>query len=1458
MADACAGKNVTYEDRYLDADHYRFCSVPDSGYDAILFAAIGIVLTCIAPRKHYAIVMLMAGMVLALVDIKRNMREFSNSIALWIGLSPAESFFYIFLPPLLLDSAVRIDFFVFKKVMLQIFVFAFLVVAANTVILATFMLFGLGLRETWGWTDAFLFSTMVASTDAVAVTAIMKECGSPEELSTLIEGESLFNDATSIVFFNLFWPRFKMSTTGELKDEPLTDVLAKMTIEVIWLAFGGLAVGWLFGFLTSWILKLLQKRRHHSPVVEVGVITGVSYLCFYVANAPCKVSGVIAVVVYGLYGSARSLWDMSPKALESKIFESFWDVMSLLINGVVFFYAGALATNYFVRMAMDLFLLSHDMWSLARAFLSLPAIFIGIFGFRFLEIALFAPVLKLMGAELKLSETCFISLAGLRGALALILAQTLLQYEIPDENIEKEKVRAQSALWTCGFTILTLLINAPAIPWLLRVTGLGTIPAIKQQSREKAHQAMISYTETVISHLKKDRDEMLRGVDWRILERLVGLGKDEEQSDNQEKPGNYRAGGHLDRASLRETRWNLLDTLRQPLLESRGSGSLSQFDMEKGATNEEKVKELDRKLLEAEEYDNDAPFTGSLRSKETLFGSKGSIHGVPKVRVKMPEVSKGGTGGGSRRTSLGAVIASTNLNRRSVGSKNKANLKRNGHANGHSQTVMVERTHSHMEEPDSILPPTSGNSFTSQNSTIRFRPPTSQSSFSLRRRDSSLPEIWHYASGDESTGLLANLRLDGQKNPMEASFTGTVRSHSVTAVSETATSAREEANETDGSQEGLDHVAEEIIQEARIRLLAGMKKYFHEKRMAGLLSSRGLRILDSGCDIGMNHPDRPLDTWAYVKTEISGKFMLQWLAIMRYQLRKTIMILRRWPVFLRAPILLVLSPISHHMSEGLTRAMRLALEVAIEFWLALLTYRSHTSLLVDAEQSMNLSREVQKQAELVWQFIIDREIEAPDRFQAVQTFRATKAILHQQMAYVNQLAACGLLDEAEQETMAEDIDEKLRFLDVKGTHTKPPGLADFVRTVPFFANISREVFLQVIAGCHLRLYKSGEVVVDAEHDPIAEKDSIHIVLSGLIRRQLKDRDGNVHDFYLGKGGVLGLLSSLTGNRFPGLGHAFAELNALGQGPSMLTIPHSMVQHIHAMAVQGNSEYQQLELDMFRLSALYVVEYMQDEIMETTVGLFLDIGTVSSRDDQVEAENENPILGGSPVQDGPGQLWRIMHQHVQLVAEEQHTPIKETPKLAEPPLGAKTVHFSTGNMQQWELPTATMLKDCRKKAEEVFANFKLGLMEGNLVLLASSHSFLQGSSFVLVHGSLTTKPPSKPPTERTSAFAAQQNTFEIAAEEFDEKQKEYVDFKAPCVFPWIVDAESKVEPQCFWTGMEGAIVVCCPSGDELLVRDGEIGGVTIPGSAKSPLRYGGEAVHSMPTSTLRVYNDTFGL
>lgn len=69
----------------------------------------------------------------------------------------------------------------------------------------------------------------------------------------------------------------------------------------------------------------------------------------------------------------------------------------------------------------------------------------------------------------------------------------------------------QIALWTAGVVVLTLLINAPIIPYLIQWTGLSEISSLKTEIRAKAARALLKYTKTAIHDLQHDEDEMLRG-----------------------------------------------------------------------------------------------------------------------------------------------------------------------------------------------------------------------------------------------------------------------------------------------------------------------------------------------------------------------------------------------------------------------------------------------------------------------------------------------------------------------------------------------------------------------------------------------------------------------------------------------------------------------------------------------------------------------------------------------------------------------------------------------------------------------------------------------------------------------------------------------------------------------------------------------------------------------------------
>lgn len=91
--------------------------------------------------------------------------------------------------------------------------------------------------------------------------------------------------------------------------------------------------------------------------------------------------------------------------------------------------------------------------------------------------------------------------------------------------------------------------------------------------------------------------------------------------------------------------------------------------------------------------------------------------------------------------------------------------------------------------------------------------------------------------------------------------------------------------------------------------------------------------------------------------------------------------------------------------------------------------------------------------------------------------------------------------------------------------------------------------------------------------------------------------GQCHDFYLGKGGILGLVNSVSATPFPKMGKIYAQLNALGHGPSIVSIPGETLKIIHRKAASGSRDHQQFEMCLFRLASLHVIEFMQEEILD---------------------------------------------------------------------------------------------------------------------------------------------------------------------------------------------------------------------------------------------------------------------
>jgi len=182
--------------------------------------------------------------------------------------------------------------FIFKKVFLNVLILAGPGCLLGAVLIAIILKLFLGYTsEDMTWSGALMAGSVLSATDPVAVVALLKELGASPKFGTLIEGESLLNDGSAMVFYFLF----KEITIGN----PAT--LGSVFMSFIRLAGGGTALGVLFGFISSlWLRRVIRDE------ILVSIISFITcYLVFYVAEfTEVKVSGILALVFLGFFMSA--------------------------------------------------------------------------------------------------------------------------------------------------------------------------------------------------------------------------------------------------------------------------------------------------------------------------------------------------------------------------------------------------------------------------------------------------------------------------------------------------------------------------------------------------------------------------------------------------------------------------------------------------------------------------------------------------------------------------------------------------------------------------------------------------------------------------------------------------------------------------------------------------------------------------------------------------------------------------------------------------------------------------------------------------------------------------------------------------------------------------------------------------------------------------------------------------
>lgn len=379
----------------------------------------------------------------------------------WAFLAPLKEFqltpelvLFIFLPTLIFESGLNLNARQLIKDMAPVLALAVPALLFSTLLIGTGMWYLLSID----FATALVFGALISATDPVAVVALFKELGTPERLTTLVEGESLLNDATAIVLFNIL---LGIALYGGIS----WGDSGHAVWEFIKVFIGGAVVGIIFGLLVSWLAGHLPMTG--SAILVLSLV--LAYTSFIVAEHALHLSGVMAVVgasvTLGIFGIPSI-----PKETGHALGE-IWEFLALICNTLLFLLVGlsvsfsALFEHGFeiiVAIALVLIARASMIYTLvpsATKFFKLPVITMG--------------------------EQHIMWWGGLKGGLAIAIVLS-----IPDELPGKDLLLTL----TLGVVMFTLLVNAPSIRGLIRYFGLDQLNENEnlqlKQGMEKARRVM--------------------------------------------------------------------------------------------------------------------------------------------------------------------------------------------------------------------------------------------------------------------------------------------------------------------------------------------------------------------------------------------------------------------------------------------------------------------------------------------------------------------------------------------------------------------------------------------------------------------------------------------------------------------------------------------------------------------------------------------------------------------------------------------------------------------------------------------------------------------------------------------------------------------------------------------------------------------------------------------------------
>ncbi|WP_028120806.1 Na+/H+ antiporter [Epilithonimonas tenax] len=359
--------------------------------------------------------------------------------------------FFIFLPPLLFEAAWSISFKEMKKWWRIIGSFAFLVVfftALSVALITNHFIPGFTIAL------GFLLGGIVSPPDAASTGAITKFVKIPRSTSTILEGESLLNDASSLIIF-----RFALVAVGTGQF-----IWQDAIVSFVWMLVGGLGVGLLLG----WLFVKAHKLLPTDAPSDIALTIIEPYVMYWIAEQVHS-SGVLAVVAGGLFMSVRRLQFLDST---SRIHGySVWESFIFILNGVVFLIIGLELPEIVdglrkdqipLETAIGYGVLVTVILIVARVISSYAAL---------ISTIIFRPSVKPYASSWKKRwlMPLLLGWTGMRGVVSLAAA---LAIPLTLGNGDPFPYRNLILFITFVVILLTLLVQGLTLPYIIRRSGL--------------------------------------------------------------------------------------------------------------------------------------------------------------------------------------------------------------------------------------------------------------------------------------------------------------------------------------------------------------------------------------------------------------------------------------------------------------------------------------------------------------------------------------------------------------------------------------------------------------------------------------------------------------------------------------------------------------------------------------------------------------------------------------------------------------------------------------------------------------------------------------------------------------------------------------------------------------------------------------------------------------------------